>query len=198
MRHSLAFVIATAIVLAPASGEAAVTVNDLVKLSAAGLGDDILIALIESDDSVFKLSADDILSLRAKGLSEKVILAMIQTSRKPQAQKPARPARDVVPAPELPGADAPDVAPVEVAPPAPAPEPVPVIVNVTQQVEQHVEAPRETSRVVEVPVPVAVPVYVPARVDRRPAPAPVYWGFNGQRRPDTWKDPGKDKDKDRR
>ena len=57
------------------------------------------------------------------------------------------------------------------------------IVHVTETVVQTVAAPQST-RVVEVPYPVAVavPVYV------RPAPqaAPVYWGFGGQRRPDSW------------
>jgi hypothetical protein len=190
MRPTLPFILATVVLLSPgvAAADDSVTVNDLVKLSAAGLGDDILVALIESHDTVFKLGADDVLALRERGLSQKVILAMIQTATRPKA-------RPVEPAP-LQAIDVPAPEPSRVDAVAQEPPP-PVVVNVTQQVEQHVEQPRESERYMRVPVayPVAVPVYVaPARP--QPKPAPVYWGFGGQRRPDTWRDP-KDPKKDK-
>ena len=189
MRPTLPFLLAMAVLLSPgvAAADESVTVNDLVKLSAAGLGDDILIALIESHDTVFKLSADDVLALRERGLSQKVILAMLQTALRPKS-RPAEPAPAV--AAPVPVPPAPEV---EVVPPPQEPPP-PVVVNVTQQVEQRVEQPRETERYTRLPVayPIAVPVYIaPARP--QPKPEPVYWGFGGQRRPDTWRDPKKDK-----
>ena len=70
------------------------------------------------------------------------------------------------------------------------PSATPVTINVTQKVEQKVEAPRErgydsnalytTYPYYYVGVPVVRPV-VPV------APAPVYWGFGGVRRPGTWR-----------
>ena len=181
MRQSLIVVLAAALVVTPAVSSAQnVTATDLIKLSAAGLSDDVLVALIESDGVVFKLAADDILSLRDRGLSQKVIIAMLQTAKKPAP---------VVAAPAL----SPEAQPVPRAPevmPSDITEPPPVVVNVTQQVEQTVEQSRERTYTTPtyVSYPVAVPVYVAPRrhIDRKPEP--VYWGFGGQRRPDTWKD----------
>ena len=192
MRPSLTFILAAAVVLAPRVARASnVTANDLVKLSAAGLNDDVLIALIESDGVVFKLTPEEILSLRDRGLSQKVILAMLRTGKPRPAASPAVPPdtdqSTVVPVPPSPG-----VVSVEVAPTAPAP----VIVNVTQQVEQAPSPPAYYPFTTHVAVPVAVPVYV---VPPRPVkkPEPVYWGFGGQRRPDTWRDRDRDKDRNK-
>lgn len=175
MRHSLGLLFAAILVLAPAAAAASnVSADDLVKLHAAGLNDDVLIALIESDGAVFKLSAEDILALRERGLSQKVILAMLQTAKKPAAEAPA------LPQPAA-GDHPPDVpARVETVEP-----PAPVVVTVTQQVEQRVEAPRPSEpRYVTQPLYVTYPIFVAPPV--KPAP-PVYWGFGGQRRPDTWR-----------
>ena len=193
MRHALPFVLTAALALVPSSAIASsVTAADLVKLSAAGLSDDILIALIESDRAVFRLTADEILSLREKGLSEKVILAMLQTAKKPIPNMlvTAVPAADVPV--QVPAVDESSVTQIGQA--DPVEPPAPVVVNVTQQVEQHVEQPREPGYTRTVAVPVGVPVGVPVYVTPgRPVhkPEPVYWGFGGQRRPDTWKEPRK-------
>jgi hypothetical protein len=147
---------------------AATTADQLIALSRTGLDDDILVALIETDGSRFVLTADDILELYRQGLSNRVIRAMQATARKPRA---AAPPRDAF------------VAPAHEAEPAPVrPPDVHVTQNVTQRVE--VEAPRERHHVqtIAVPVYVAVPV-----VQRKPEP-PVYWGWGGQRRPDSWDD----------
>ena len=91
MRVSLRILIASvllAILAAPPA--AAATIQDLIKLKAAGLSDDILIALIEADGSVFHLKADDVIAIRKEGLSEKVIMAMIATAvkRTPPVARP--------------------------------------------------------------------------------------------------------------
>ena len=65
---------------------AATTTDQLVALARAGLDDDVLIALIQTDGSVFQLTADDILELHRQGLSSRVILAMQQTARPPVAR----------------------------------------------------------------------------------------------------------------
>ena len=183
MRHFprfLGVILATGLVFGPGVRPASATsIEDLIKLKAnktTPVSDDVLVALIESDGSVFHLTADDIPALRQKGLSERVIIAMLLTA------KNARPA-DVV---EPPAADVNQTGQADYLyrePGTPlAPQP-PVVVNVTQQVTQTVESPRRETRTAYVPVyvPVAVPVV------RQPPPAPVYWGYGGQLRPDAWR-----------
>jgi hypothetical protein len=64
-----------AVMAAPA---VAASTRDLVALSKAGLGDDVLVALVESDDTVYDLDGPQIVELRREGLSERVIVAMIR------------------------------------------------------------------------------------------------------------------------
>jgi hypothetical protein len=192
----------------PVVQAATTSIRDLLSLKAAGVSDDILVALIESDDSVFRLTAQDILDLRAQGLSERVILAMLATMRKPVARGPIAPgmaARDRLPEIEAPvgeatTSDAALLAAIQELDRTgtlarDAPREPPVILNVTQQVEQYVEVP-ERVRVEREYVPVAVPVAVPVRSrhDDRDgrgrhdvrAAAPQRWGWGGQPAPGTW------------
>ena len=79
--------LATLLVVGPLTGPlvtpaSAVTVEELFSLKANGLSDDILVALIQSDGSVFELLPEDVVMLYRRGLSETVILAMIGTSRR--------------------------------------------------------------------------------------------------------------------
>lgn len=181
---------------------AATTIEQLVALSRAGLEDDILIALIETDGSRFVLKAEDILALYRQGLSNRVIRAMQATARKPRTPAPPRDALVApTPAPE-PAENAQAVPPEAVAPSAPAPRSEPPVVNVhppdvnvTQDVTQHVHVEAPRPRIVET-VHIPVPVYVQTPVVQKPDP-PVYWGWGGQRRPDSWDDGAKDGDKAR-
>jgi hypothetical protein len=166
MRHLKRLVfLAILMVGLSASSAYAVSIRDLLELKNAGLSDDVLIALIETDGSVFRLGVSDVRWLKEQGLSERVIVAMLLT-RKPeiaaqQQQAEASPA------------------PVErvVERSAPAPVYVTQTQHVTQQVVQEVERP------------VYVPVYVPVET-RRPEPVkpaePTYWGWGGKQRPDSW------------
>ena len=213
MRVSLRILIASvllAILAAPPA--AAATIQDLIKLKAAGLSDDILIALIEADGSVFHLKADDVIAIRKEGLSEKVIMAMIATAVK-RTQPVANPAPAVA-APPRAGAtraEAPPAAAPPTAAPAPAdqygaeqtlpadqsaqitvpPGTAPVTINVTQKVEQKVEAPPQRTYD-SYPLYTTYPYYYVGVPVVRPsfpvAPAPVYWGFGGTRRPGSWRD----------
>ena len=163
----------------PGSAEA-LSVRDILELSRAGLGDDVLLALIEVDPSVFPIDAATLKTLKGAGVSERVIVAMVRSARVP-------------PAPLDPGAVPADF-------PTP-PEPQVIVID-------HHDAP--IIREVPVVYPVYVPVYprsVHARdVDdqgpRVPAHAtvhrdgssrdtkssePVYWGWGGTLRPDAWK-----------
>src|SRR5262245_15352239 len=114
----------------------ALTYRDVIELTHAGLGEDVLLSLIEVDRSVFPIDAGSIKRLKQEGVSERVILAMVRSGR----EMPAPP--DPVPADN------------QVAASAPAPQVV---------VIDHREPPEV--REVPVPVPVYVPVVVrPSRV----------------------------------
>lgn len=159
----------------------ALTVRDVVELARAGLGDDILLALIDVDRSVFPIDTATLKTLKAAGVGERVILAMIRSQRTP---------------PPAPG-------PVDVRDETQAAQPPQVIVI------NHHEEVRVREVMVPVPVPVYVPVVrrqrtrpnidgVVPQIDTRPSlhqpqhqtkkPAePVYWGWGGKLRPDAWK-----------
>jgi hypothetical protein len=167
----------------------ATTVEDILKFKAGKtpLSDDLLIALIESDGSVFRLTGEDVLVLKGKGLSDKLLVAMLKTATK---------ARPAVVDPPTEVAEAWTPLPGAVYVPLTSPSVSPVVLNVSQQVEQKVVHPSPARSDRTVYVPVAVPVAVPYVPRPRPEPAaPVYWGFGGQLRPDTWKPAPDTKDK---
>lgn len=167
----------------------ALTIRDIVELSKAGLGEDVLLALIEVDRQVFAIDRDTIRSLKQSGVSERVIVAMIRSGRAleaapavadvPQAREP-EPSR-LEPAPQVVVIDhEPRVEVREV--------PVPVYVMPYRTRSTYVTrghgttlstAPNTGSAyyVGQVPQPVA-----------RPTP-PEYWGWGGKLRPDAWKTP---------
>jgi hypothetical protein len=171
-----------AVLAVAAGGAEAVTLRDVIELSKAGLSDPVLLALIEVDRGIFPIDTATMKQLKQAGVSEAVIVAMIRSGRTPPAQDPD-PAQ---------------------APP-PRPEPQVVVID-------HRDAPAP----VAVPYPVAVPVYVPMRARRFPGDdtivatfptdagivrarlpvppncvkaEPVYWGFGGKLRPDSWPQP---------
>ena len=91
MRFALRLLLPALVLLGPMQGRAsAVTVQELLDFKGK-LSDDILIALIESDASVFHLSIGDVAALKEKGLSERVILAMLKTATKRPAAVTAAP-----------------------------------------------------------------------------------------------------------
>jgi len=143
----------------------AVTLSDLIGLSKQGLSDELLIALVEAEKSVFHLSADDVRNLKHQGLSDRLLIHLLQTPS-------LRPA----PEPKLYIADA-----------RPAPEPQPERVVIVDRVET-VAVP------VYVPVPTPARHRDRDRDDdgvddhpRRKPAEPVYWGYGGKLRPDAWK-----------
>jgi hypothetical protein len=176
----------------------ALTIRDIIELTRAGLGDEVLLALIEVDRGVYAIDPATLKQLKAAGVSDRVMVALVRSGRE---------------------------APAELS--APMVEPADSHPNHQVVVIDHRDV--EVERVREVPVAVAVPVYVPViRGSRHHAvgsatydasnfvpfqsgpPAaqpvlrkeePVYWGWGGKRRPDSW-DPspehGKVKQPDRR
>jgi len=163
----------------------ALSVRDVIELSKAGLGDDVLLALIEVDRPIFAMDATTLKQLKAAGVSDPVIVAMIKSGRT------ARPE------------------PLAAADPQPLPQPQ------TREPEVIVIDHRDAPAPAPVAYPVAVPVYVPVVTDTRrldrvetvlqtdqgyvkarvPVAAncvkaePVFWGFGGKQRPGSWDPP---------
>ena len=140
----------------------AVSLRDLIDLSKQGLSDDILIALVEAEQSVFHLGAADVRSLKAQGLSDRLVIHLLQTP----SLRPAPELRlHVVGGREQPRYET----------PVQRKEPAPQVVVI--------------DRVETVAVPVYVPV--PVHTDRRRddderESKPAYWGYDGKLRPDAW------------
>lgn len=101
--------------LLPVSASA-VTVRDIIELTRAGLSDDILVALIDADRTIFTLDKEQILELKKAGVSRTVMLKMIRSRKEFEP-----PADAVAPSPA-------PVAPPEVIVIAPQPAPPPVVV----------------------------------------------------------------------
>ena len=111
MRHTPKVLIALALLVCVGASRAeAVTVRDLVELSKAGLSDQVLLALIEVDRSVFTIDAPTLKMLKDAGVSEAVIVAMIRSGR-------------TAPPVSL------DEQPIEPPPPFVAPEPQVVVIE---------------------------------------------------------------------
>lgn len=167
------------LLLLPARADA-LTVRDVIELTRAGLGDEILLALIDVDPSVFPIDTATLKRLKESGVSERVILAMVRSARTPAPPpEPVAVAAEPVPAPEpqvvvIEHHDAPQVREVPVA--------VPVYIPfVTQRarhrsVHQDSELARAFDRTAD-----GLAHRVPEK-----RPEPVYWGFGGKLRPDAW------------
>ncbi len=164
----------------------AVTAKDIIDLSRAGLGEAVLLALVEVDGGVFTIDNDTLTTLKAAGVSDKVIEAMVRSGR-------SRPEPPVVTAqPEPPP---PQVIVVEHEP-RPVQQvvqqvlvPVPVYVPVVSRTRTRghvVRAPEAPAHGFGTSVPGFVPVVTqPVAPPKRPEP--VYWGWGGKLRPDAWK-----------
>lgn len=129
----------------------AVTIHDLIALSKAGLSDQVLIALIQTDQTIYGVDAKQVLELKKAGVSEPVILALLRNGR-----QPSQPA----------SAAAPASAPVPPEASAPIEEQahnVTIIGDHSGEAEEAAPAPAESDVVV---VQSVVPVFLPVVVGR--------------------------------
>ena len=175
------------LLLLPARADA-VSVRDIVELTHAGLGEDVLLALIEVDRSIFPIDAATIKELKTQGVSDRVILAMVRSGRdNPPPQPVALGANDAAQAPPL----APDPQVIVIDHHYPEIREVPVAVPVyipvaSTRVHAH-------TQVVSPPagIPISSDLWVAQHMPGQPTPVrkaePVYWGFGGKLRPDAWK-----------
>ena len=129
----------------------AVTIDEVVALSKSGVSEEVIVAVIERDQTLFTMSPALLMKLQRDGLSDRVLLALIKSGRPSEPPPPVSPAAPVtasVPPPpaiavvghgpqppnasesELIAADATQGPPLPVPPPVFVP--VPVIVPVPQ------------------------------------------------------------------
>jgi hypothetical protein len=179
---------------APPVVRTTVTAEELVHLRANGLGDEVLVALIESQGAVFQLAATDLLALRQRGLSDRVLASMLRGGRAAPLSPETVTPRAVPPMPieqleaVVPGGSA---RRADDGDSGEQTDRQSTVVNVSQSVNNVIEQPERYYNAVAVPV--AVPVYG-GRVDRDDRLrngnySPEYWGFGGQRRTDSWDPP---------
>ena len=129
----------------------AVTIDEVVALSRSGTSEQVIVAVIERDQTLFTLSPALIMKLQRDGLSDRILLALIKSGRPnepPPSANAAAPVAAPVPpppsvaivghGPQLPNVPEADLIPADateaLAPSVPAPVfvPVPVIVPVAQ------------------------------------------------------------------
>ncbi len=171
----------------------AVTIEEIIQLSRAGLGADVLVALVDTSDSVFTVDAARVLELKSAGVPERVILALIAKGR--GAQDPGAPPPTASAATAAAPAATPSV--VVINDDGPCPQPAPVIVSVPVAYPFFIGHPHAPIGVVQrQPVPTGIRrsgrfindgfgvTTTPTIVGE-----PVYWGWGGKLRPDAWGQP---------
>ena len=187
---ALAALIAVGISAVPARADA-ITVREVIQLTRAGLGEEVLLALIEIDQRVFPIDPETLRMLKDAGVSEKVIVAMVKSGRTPP---PAALTPDPVTFTAPPPAPEPQVVVIEHETPVVREVPVAVPVYVTVPTHRFPQTLLNTG-VIHSSRPVldnrTLPPDNRTFIDGRPVqqvkPAePVYWGWGGKRRPDAW------------
>lgn len=78
MRAVLPLLLLLALVPATAS---AVSVQQIVRLSNSGVSDEVILALIERDKTIFTIDPDELVALKRQGVSQAVVLAMLRSGR---------------------------------------------------------------------------------------------------------------------
>jgi hypothetical protein len=66
--------------LVPASASA-VTREEIVRLSKSGVSNEVILALVDRDKTIFTISPDDLVALKSEGVSEAVVMAMLKSGR---------------------------------------------------------------------------------------------------------------------
>jgi len=130
----------------------AITIDEVVALSKSGVSEQVIVAVIERDQTLFTLSPALIMKLQRDGLSDRILLALIKSGRPNEPPLPTTPVAPVTapvpppPAiavvghgPQLPNTSesdwlAADTTEAQSPPPVPPPVfvPVPIIVPVPQ------------------------------------------------------------------
>lgn len=155
----------------------AVTAKDIIDLTRAGLGEEVLLALIEVDGSLFTIDTDTLKSLKSAGVTDRVIEAMVRSGRTTQATPPS-PAFEPQPA-------QPQVVVIEHERPVvqQVAVPVPVYVPVYSRLRRYDQHAQQVQPFDPSP---GFGADAPPQYRQKPV-EPVYWGWGGKLRPDAWK-----------
>lgn len=103
MRH-FALVLAAIAILAAPLAATDLTVDDVITLHEAGLGDEIVITKIQQNGQAFDLTVDELIALKGAGVSQAVIRAMMDPGTAPApaaTPSPTAPAAAPTPAREV-------------------------------------------------------------------------------------------------
>ena len=93
-----------------AIAQTALTNDTIIKMTKAGLSDDVIVSTISSQPARFSTSPDDLISLKGAGISDKVIGAMM--AKGAGAPAPPAPAAASVPLPPDPPPRHPEAIPL--------------------------------------------------------------------------------------
>ena len=72
----------------PLAASAQVTKEDIKKLTAAGISDEVILSYVKANGGVGRLSAEDVVELKQAGASEKLLTSVLSNSS-PKEQRPA-------------------------------------------------------------------------------------------------------------
>lgn len=87
--------LALLVCVAVAYAATALTISDVIKMSKAGLSDDVIIQTLLTSKSAFQLTPEDVKTLVSNGVSDHVIVAM--TVKGPAPSRPANSAQSTTP-----------------------------------------------------------------------------------------------------
>ncbi len=79
--RSVAAVLAFAALVVGPTAASAVTPDQIVAMSKAGVSDAVIVAVIDRDQTIFELAPDQLVALKSQGLSDTVLLAMLKSGR---------------------------------------------------------------------------------------------------------------------
>jgi hypothetical protein len=80
--------VALLLLLLPGTASA-LTVQEVVALSKAGVSDEVLLSIIERDKTIFSIDSDQLIALTRDRVSEKLVLAMLHSGRQEPPPPPA-------------------------------------------------------------------------------------------------------------
>jgi hypothetical protein len=175
-----------------ASRAEAVTLQEIMDLTRAGVSDEVLLALIEIDQRVFPIDPATLRKLKDAGVSERVMVAIVKSGRTPSPALAAEPPATPAPNPNPPD---PQVVVIEREPVVrEVVVPVPVYIAVGSlshaRHSRQVRYPTSSRPFAPfAPFPTVLdppPPSVVTPVHPHKTAAPVYWGWGGKLRPDAW------------
>jgi len=81
VRGSLLVGVAFMACMAVPGRASAVTIDEVVAMTKAGVSERVILAVIERDNSIFTIDPDQVVALQRQGLTEPVVLAMLRSGR---------------------------------------------------------------------------------------------------------------------